>query len=89
MYQRFCFLYMTLRFGKYLKVHSMSGTRIMFNDDHLLVPVVDIVLAYRYTQGNVSCVSNPVGVGLRFLAQSHGRKYFAIANQYIYKIART
>ena len=66
----------------------MSGTRIMSNDDHLvLVPVVDIVLAYLDTQENVTCVSNvATRVGLQFLAQSNGGKYFAIANQYIYII---
>ena len=59
----------------------------MSNDDHLLVPVVDIVLAYRNNQGNVTCVFNvAAGVGLQFLAQSDSGKYFAIANHYIYNI---
>jgi hypothetical protein len=62
-YQRLCFLYATRWLSKYLKVYSSSGTRIMSNDDHLLVPVVDIVPAYRNTQGNVTCVSNLAGVG--------------------------
>ena len=76
--------------GKYLKVHSTSGTHTMSNDDYLLlVPVVDIVPAYQYTQGNVTCVSNVAGVGLQFLAQSNRSKYFAIANQHIYITART
>ena len=41
-----------------------SSTHMMSNDDNLLVPVVDIVLAYRYTQGNVTYVSNVAGMGL-------------------------
>ena len=36
-YRRIWVLYTTPRLGKYLKVHSRSGTR-MSNDDHLLVP---------------------------------------------------
>ena len=49
----------------------------------------DIVPAYWYPKGNVTCVSNEDGVGLQFLAQSHGGKSFAIANQYMYNTART
>ena len=76
--------------GKYLKVHSTSGTHTMSNDDYLLlVPVVDIVPAYQYTQGNVTCVSNVAGVGLQFLAQSNGGEYFLVANQYMYNTACT
>ena len=62
---------------------------MMSNDDHLLVPIVDIVLACQYTQGNVTCVSNVASVGLQFLAQSNKGKYFAIAYQYIYNTVRT
>ena len=76
-----CFLYTTRRLGKYLKAHSTSGTCMMSNED--------IVPAYWYPKGNVTCVSNEDGVGLQFLAQSHGGKYFGIANQYIYNTART
>ena len=86
------FLIYDPRLCKYLKVDSTSGTggtRMISNCDHLLVPVVGIVLAYRYTQGNVTCVSNVAGVGLQFLTQSHGGKYFAIANQYIFNTVRT
>ena len=56
-------------------------TCMMSNDDHILVPALDILPAYRYTQRNVSCVSNVAGVGLQFLSQSNGVEYFAIANQ--------
>jgi hypothetical protein len=72
---------MTQQLGKYLKVHSRNGMHIMFNDDHLLVPVVDIVQAYRYTQGNVTCVSNNVaGVGLQFLANQANQMEVIIRN---------
>ena len=46
----------------------------MSNDNHLLVPIVDIVLAYQYTQGNITFVSNVASVVLQFLAQSNGDK---------------
>ena len=63
---------------------------MMSNDDNLLVPALDIVPAYRYTQRNVTCVSNVAGVGLQVLSQSNGVEYFAIANQFIYNdTART
>ena len=35
-------------------------THIMSNDDHSLVPALDKVMAYQYTQGNVTCASKNV-----------------------------
>ena len=40
----------------------------MSNDDHLLVPVVNIAPDCQYTQENVTCLSNVAGVGLQNLA---------------------
>ena len=55
-YRRIWVMYTTRRLGKYLKVHPRSGTRTgMSNDDHLLVPVVNIAPDCQYTQENVTC----------------------------------
>ena len=58
---------MTRRLGKYLKVHSRRGTHI-FNDDHLLVPNMNMVPDCQYTQENVLCLSNVPSIGLQDLA---------------------
>ena len=66
--QLFFLVYMTRQLSKYLKVHSTSGTHMMSNDDHLLVPILDILPAFRYAKGNVTFVSNVACVGFQFLA---------------------
>ena len=48
-----------------------------------MVPVLDIVTAYLYSQGNVTCFSNVAGMGLQFLAQSNRGTNFTIAKQYV------
>ena len=73
----------------YRECASLYDVYVLSNDDNLLVPELDIVPAYRYTQRNATHVSNMGGVGLQFLSQSNGVEYFAIANQDIYKTART
>ena len=40
----------------------------MSNDDHLLVPIVNIPPDCQYTQENVTCLFNVVGMGLQDLA---------------------
>ena len=68
-YRRIWVMYTTRRLSKYLKVHPRSGTRTgMSNDDHLLVPVVNIAPDCQYTQENVTCYSNVASVGLHDLA---------------------
>ena len=40
----------------------------MCNDDHLLVPIVNIVPDCQYNQENVTCLSHVAGVSLQDLA---------------------
>ena len=57
----------TRQLGKYLKAHSRSSAH-MSNDDHLLVPIVNIVRDCQYTQENIICLSNVAGMDLNDLA---------------------
>ena len=46
----------------------------MSNDDHQLVPVVNIVPDCQYTQENVTCLSNVASVGLQGLARNQANQ---------------
>ena len=65
----------------------------MSNDDHLLVPVVNIVPGCQYTQENVTCLTDVSGVTLQDLAnranQTEGCNSHSPIMLYMWKLALT